>query len=263
MNAFLNWLRDLPVLFLFLLFITAFSASALAGYAIFKKTLLKYITINDEANHGVSFFGATILSFFGIAVGLIIVASWQNYTQAKNIIEEEGSALAAVYNDSRSIPEPYGGNIRKDLKQYAKEVLVTDWPAHKNDTYSERSSAILDLLQVDITRAAGEPKLNEAIINQIFNQYNKVVQQRRLRINAVLFGIPGVLWLALFVSSILSNVIFYCYFIADKRLKYFLLVLLGVFTGTVFFVLFSLDNPYHGAVQVKPEIFQSLLSTWN
>jgi hypothetical protein len=53
--------------------------------------------------------------FYGITLGLLAVGTWQAYSELEAKVGEEASALAALYRNVSSFPDPKRAELQADL----------------------------------------------------------------------------------------------------------------------------------------------------
>jgi hypothetical protein len=83
-----------------------------------------------------------------------------------------------------------------------------------------------------------------------------MVQARRLRLDAVSTGLPGVMWTVVLVGAAISLSASFFFQVDDVRLHLILVTLLAMFIGLVIFMTFALDRPFRGDLGVRPEPYE-------
>jgi hypothetical protein len=71
--------------------------------------------------------------------------------------------------------------------------------------------------------------------------YNQLIQARRLCLDAVGTGLPGVTWIVILVGAVISLSASFFFKVED------------VFIGLVIFMILALDRPFRGDLGVQPE----------
>ena len=61
--------------------------------------------------------------FYGLAVALIAVSVWQSYSDVAKTLSQEATALAALYRDVSSYPEPIRPQLQKGLRDYTDQII--------------------------------------------------------------------------------------------------------------------------------------------
>jgi hypothetical protein len=70
--------------------------------------------INDLVFHTTSGFSL----FYGLLLGLLTVAAYQNLEEVRQHVFGEASSLASLYRDVSFYPEPLGSELRELLTDY-------------------------------------------------------------------------------------------------------------------------------------------------
>jgi len=86
--------------------------------------------------------------------------------------------------------------------------------------------------------------------------YNNMIQARRMRLDAVGIGLPGVMWIVIVVGAVISLSASFFFKVDDARLHGILVTLLAMFIGLVIFMTLALDRPFRGDLGVRPEPYQ-------
>jgi len=83
-----------------------------------------------------------------------------------------------------------------------------------------------------------------------------MVEARRLRLDSVQTGLPGVMWVVILVGAIIGLSSTFFFRVEDARLHAILVTLLATFMALVIFMIFALDRPYRGDLGVTPDPYQ-------
>ncbi len=98
----LIWLYDLPNWLFTLLLVSAWIAVGLAGLFLTRNWVAK-LHFQHSHNEVVSYYLSAAAVFYGIALGLIAVATWQAFSDTSTKVESEAASLAALYRDVSSL----------------------------------------------------------------------------------------------------------------------------------------------------------------
>jgi hypothetical protein len=79
-------------------------------------------------NEVVGFYLGAVCVFYGNTLGLVIVATWQNYSDVDARVGEEAAAVGALYRDVSSFPDPNRTELQADLRQYVLQVIMLPGP---------------------------------------------------------------------------------------------------------------------------------------
>ena len=86
--------------------------------------------------------------------------------------------------------------------------------------------------------------------------YSQMIEARRLRLDAVLTGLPGVLWFIIVIGALVSLSSTFFFQVEDARLQRIQVVLLAIFIGLIIFIIFALDRPFRGDLGLQPDPYQ-------
>jgi putative flippase GtrA len=106
------WVYDLPIWLFGALAIAVAVAIALAGFYATRKWVRRVHREQHSHNDIVGFYLGAICLFYGITLGLLAVGTWQAYSDLDTKVGEEASALAALYRNVSSFPDPNRANTR-------------------------------------------------------------------------------------------------------------------------------------------------------
>ncbi len=208
---------------------------------------------NDIVGHILSCFGV----FYGLLLGLIAVASYQNLSEVESNVSKEVVTLSALYLDCKSFPEPYNQNLRWLLRDYCRYVVKYAWPLQQRGIIPEEGQVRVVAFQERLTTFQPQTKAEEILHAETLRQFNTFLEARRMRINTVTTGIPAVLWYVVILGAAINLAFLWMF---EMRLITQLVLggLLAFFLGAMIFLIAAMDNPFRGEVSVTPEAFENL-----
>ena len=86
--------------------------------------------------------------------------------------------------------------------------------------------------------------------------YNQLIQSRRLRLDAVGTGLPGVMWAVIVIGAFISLSASFFFKVEEVRLHIIEVLLLAVFIGLVIFMILALDRPFRGDLGIRADPYQ-------
>ena len=162
-----------------------------------------------------SFFFAGIGVFYGLALGLIAVATWENYTEIDGVVSTEAAAVASFYRDLDGYPQPLRGQLETMMRDYTRMVIEQEWPAHKRGLALEDGDAILDRLE-NVLMSFEPTKEREKICHaEVLRSWDTLVEQRRLRLQAVSTGLPAALWAVVLIGALINGILTYLFWVEN------------------------------------------------
>lgn len=250
---------DLPDWLFGMLTVVLFTLFACGGLALMRPWIRKHLRLSDDSNEVVNAYFAGVGVLYGLLLGLVAVATWQNFDAASALISKEAAALGALYRDVGSYPEPLKGQLQQELKDYVAHVIEQDWPAQQQGRMLNGGTLLLG--QIQRTLLAYQPASSgQAVLHaEAFRTFNHLIEARRERIDAVDGGLPAVLWSVVLIGAVLSIVVTYFFHVGDQKLHLILTGILGIFIGLMVFLTAAVDHPFRGQVSVSPDSYRLIL----
>jgi hypothetical protein len=141
------WIYDMPTWQMGLLFVAFFLITSLSGLFLLRSWIYTKFHITNDTNDSVNGIFAGIGVLFGLLLGLVAVAVWENYNSVDSLSGKEASAVATLYRDVSTLQEPARTKLELNLKNYLTYVIYTAWPAHQQGEKPKGDGIILPLLQ--------------------------------------------------------------------------------------------------------------------
>src|SRR4051794_453734 len=114
------WIYDLPNWLLGVLTIVVCVGLSEAGLFAALPLTRRLLGGSDRYNDVVSYFVAGVGVFYGLALGLIAVATWQDFTDVDGLVSKEAAALAGLYRDLDGYSQPLRGRLEGALRAYTR-----------------------------------------------------------------------------------------------------------------------------------------------
>jgi hypothetical protein len=252
------WIYDLPEWLFFLITISFFALIALLGTIYLNPIIVKKLGIKEEHNSTVDTYLSLSSVFYGITLGLIAVSSYENFNFAEEKVNNESSALGALYRDVSILAKPEKQKLLHTLKNYTSHIVDVSWPANQRGERAPNSAKV-DSFQVQLVHYIPETEQDKIIYAQVFEQFNNFYQARRQRLNALNVSLPYTIYLILFLGAFINLTLTWCMSFSNKKLNICFSVLCGMLIGSLVFLIAVMDNPFRGSYSVKATSFQLLL----
>lgn len=254
------WIYDIPTWQLGLLFAVLFVGITWAGILFLSPLLKLWLKgqegINDLVGYALSGFGV----FYGLLLGLLAVATYQNSTDVNATVSKEAASLAALYRDVSAYPEPVRTDLTGRLRTYTEFVIKKAWSAQRKGEVPQGSVQMMDDFQRVLTSFEPTTKGQELVHGEALRQYNDMILLRRQRIQSIGTGIPGVMWYVVGVGAVINTLLILCF---RMRLDIHLVIggALSFFVGVLIFLVAAMDYPFRGEVSIGPEAFQLIYTS--
>jgi hypothetical protein len=255
------WIYQLPNWLLCVLVLTAIVGAALVGQVATRRLATRFFhqALEDHNEAAGAFIGAFGV-FYGITLGLIAVASWENYDKLDDLVEREAAALGALDRDVSVMPAALGDELRPMLREYVAYLVERGWPAHRAGLMPEEGERRI----ADIHRrlAAFEPatERESVLMREALGQFNAWIGLRNERLESLDTGLPPILWFIVMAGAVLNIAMLYLIRIEPFRTHLLFTGMLSSFIGLMIFLIAALDHPFRGEMSIPPDAFETLLA---
>jgi hypothetical protein len=255
----LLWLYQIRTIWLGILIVGGFAAASLLGLWLTRPLARRF---SPEQNDFANYFFATVAVFYAVLVGLIAVACWGNYIGIDGVVSNEAVSSSDVYRDIESYPPALRDAVRKDLRDYVKFVIASEWPAQKGGARRPPGGDVL-MHAIAFRLTTFEPATlgQQAVHIQTLHDLDDLFSNRRLRLEAIDNHLPGLMWLVVLAGAAVLMFMTYLFRVGDRKLHFLLTVALSVVVGLVIFLILALDRPLIGAVSIDASSFEDALTT--
>jgi len=253
------WIYDFPNWMLGVLTVAAFVGISIVGLLITRPFVRRLLNASSVHNDVVSYIFAGVGVFYGLALGLIAVATWSDYTDVDGQISLEAAAVAELYRDFDGYPEPTRNHLEDKLRAYTQDVIAKDWPAHRVGIAPEDGTLLLDALENEMMTFEPTKEREKVAHAEALSSLDAVIRQQRLRLQSVGGGLPASLWSVVLIGAWLTFGLTYLFWVENLRLHLILVGLLATFIGLLVFLTAAMDNPFRGEFSVTPDAFQQVL----
>jgi hypothetical protein len=249
------WIFDIPLVVAGPAIILLLCAFTIGGLAVVRRQLPRLGHGGEDAELKGSIVHA-VMVLYGLAVALIMVSVWESYADASKVVSQEAASLAALYRDVSSYPEPIRLELQKELREYTDQVIHGAWPLQRRGQVPTAGVEHMSRFQAVLDKFEPGTEGQKILHAETLGAYNELTYARRMRLDAVESGLPGVMWTVIIVGAFISLSTFFFFKIEDVRLHKILASLLAVFMGLAIFLILALDRPFRGDLGIKPKAYE-------
>lgn len=208
---------------------------------------------NDRLAHATSGFSL----FYGLLLGLLTVAAYQNSERVREGIQREASSLGVLYSSLSTYPEPLRSDVRAMMRDYTLYTINEDWPAHREGEVLNGGNDRVAAMRSLLARYEPTTRGQEIVHADVMTGFQQFTEARQARIAGTIIGIPGILWYAVLVGAAMNILL-----ISLLKMRPMQQLVLGsinaFFLGVILFVIIVLDRPLRGPAGLDPEPFALL-----
>jgi hypothetical protein len=249
-------LFDLPLLLVGPAIIATLCLFAVVGLWFVRRRVLPRLRVDASDSEFTGAMLQSVIVFYGLAVALIAVSVWQTYSDTAKVVSEEATALAAIYRDVSSYPEPARSDMQNELRAYTQYVINEAWPLQRRGQVPRGGVELMNRFQATLVSFEPVTEGQKLLHGETLRAYNEMIKARRLRLDAVNTGLPGVMWTVIIMGAFIGLSASFFFRVEDARLQGTQVLLLAVFIGLIIFMILALDRPFRGDLGVRADPYQ-------
>ncbi|WP_193140861.1 MULTISPECIES: DUF4239 domain-containing protein [unclassified Meridianimarinicoccus] len=252
-----EFVYDIPTRSLAIWFVVGSLLAVAVGLFIIKPLLRLLLGTGPDFNPSINYVTSGFSLFYGLLLGLLTVAAFQNSERVKESILNEATSLGSLYAQLDVYPEPFRSDVKWHIRDYTLFTIHKEWLAHKEGRILNGGYGRVEAVRHKL--ALFEPQTDgETIVHaEVISSFQDFTDARQRRLSGVRTAIPPVLWQAVLVGAGVSIL-----FMTILRIRVLQHVLLGsitaLFLGIILFVITTLDRPLRGEAALPPQPFETL-----
>jgi hypothetical protein len=249
------WIYEIPALLVIALFGAVFVGVCWLGTILLRPLARSWLheqpRLNDILGDFLQYFGV----IYGLLLGLLAVATYQDHSDVEKAVTSEASSLGALYRDVTAYPEPSRTELQNLLRNYTRSVIEDSWPLQRQGIVPTDAVQRIAAFQARLVLFEPQTKAQEIVHEATLRQFNTFYDDRRTRLYSVNSGIPAILWYTVAVGALINIVLIWLF---DLRLHahWILGGLISFYLATLISVIALMDHPLRGELGVSPEAFQ-------
>jgi Protein of unknown function (DUF4239) len=257
------WIYDIPTWQLGAGVISLYLSLSLAGLLLFRNALYRRFDVSAESNEMTNGIFSGVGVLYGLLVGLVAVAAWQNFDSVDEIVSKEAALTAALYRDVSTLKPPSKSLMQNHIRDYLEEVIHVAWPLHREGLTDLDGARILSELHAELASYKPAQGGDEDLFREALTAFNKVSEARRLRLGEVATGIPAVFWVIILTGGVLTLPLIYLFHTPHMGTHVLITTIYGLFMGSMLFLLVAVDNPLRGEISISADAYQAVLDNLN
>jgi len=189
---------------------------------------------------------------YAVVLGFVVVVVWQKYDETVQNVQNEVDAVGNLYHSVDGFSQPARSDIRKDLMQYSKTVVLVEWPAiARNQAVPEDADGVLEDAGYRVnTFAPTNFKESSAQQASIANM-QRLYDARRQRLIHSDSAVPAILWFALIAGALAMVAFCYIFGVENRSAQLMMTAILVGLIGILFVVIAEFSTPFSGSVMIS------------
>jgi hypothetical protein len=254
------WIYDISNGFLAVLMCVVCVGYTWLGLLALRPLIRKWLGPEPGENEFVSYFLSAYGVFYGLMLGLIAVATYQNYSDVDSKVAKEVTSIAALYRDVSSYPEPARSSYQNHIREYVRYVIEEAWPAQQRGIIPAGGIMHVTNFQQDLFAFQPKTKAEELVHAEAIRQFNVFSEARTAGLQSISTALPEELWYVVVIGAALNLALIWMFSIDRLSVHLVLSGILSLFVGLMLFFIAAMDNPFRGKLSITPEGYQVILT---
>ena len=255
-----SFVYDLSTLEMVSLFTLVLVGSTWFGTIFLRPFVRTFIRREKGANDIVGYLLSAHGVYFGILLGLLALSAYENFAAADAVVADEAAKLATLYTDVSAYPQPLRGELQEVLRTYTNYVMNDGWEQQRRGVVPRGAAGHVARLHQKLIGFEPTTKGQEIIHAETLRQFNALIEARRKRHNAVLSGLPPILWYVVLIGVGINMLLIWL--LEMKLLSHlFLGGVISFFLAALIALVASTEKPFRGETSISPESFQMVYDT--
>jgi hypothetical protein len=250
------WVYELPSWLFAALTMAVAVAIGLTGFYATRKWVRR--VHGDEHSHNdiVGFFLGSIGLFYGITLGLVAVGTWQTFSDADSKVDQEASAVAALYRDVSNFPEPKRSELQAELRKYTRQLIDVGWPLQRRGIVGQINAGVVNTIQTHLASFEPATEGQKTLHAEAYREFSRIVELGRMRWKSVTAGLPVALWVVLLAGAFLNIAVTWFFHMRSQSMHFWMTVMFSGLLGMLIYLIADMDTPFRGEISIGPEAFE-------
>jgi hypothetical protein len=260
MKVIIDWIYSNPTWLWGSILVALSMGLACLGLAIFQRVI--HLDIRRAHNDLAGFTVAIISVTYAVLLAFIAIATWESYTSAQEIVDNEAEYVGSIYRDTQGLPNSMGREIRADLRAYINTVICDEWPTQAAGRMPYQGWEPLRRLHSAIATMKPADRGEAVIEAELLKTLNDLYRARSNRITAAAGHIPPVIWWIIFLGGAIVTAYTYLFGFHDFRLHLVMTAAVAASLALVVVLIIALDWPFRGEISASSDPFVEIELSW-
>ncbi|HWO18158.1 MAG TPA: DUF4239 domain-containing protein [Kofleriaceae bacterium] len=248
--------RWIPTLFRLAFVILATCAAAVAGLVVFRALAPTDALLAAKSELGT--YLQTIGGIYAVLLAFVVVIVWNQFNEARALIEREASALVDLHRTASGLPAETRSQIQEGLSAYVDDVLAKEWRAmHTGD---EAAIELVGQRLDDVWRAVHRCRPSDAcqhtVYGEVLSHFNELADLRTSRLSAARTRVPIAMRILLYTGAVLVTGSIYLVHIPELWLHATIAASLAGAIAHILYLIIDLDDAFEGDSQISRAAFE-------
>lgn len=211
--------------------------------------IVRRVALDERHNEVAGFIIAVVGVIYGVLLALVVVATWEQFQDARAVVDREASIVLSLYRDAQ-VSGAEAAQARQALTGYVEAVVGQEWSRMEDGEESRRAEE--ELARVWTAFLAIDHERPDVAAN-IADDLDELAVVRAERLFMSTDTLPAVFWAGIIVGAVITIGFTYLFWVPDVRAHAVMVLALAALIGVVLAMILVLDMPFTGDAGVGSE----------
>lgn len=249
------WIYDMPTWYLGLALKVLFIGLSVFTLIATRGVIERHLQLSHDLDQSVSAVFGAVGMIFGLFLGLIAVAAWENRDKLDDLISQEASSIIQLYRSVSVLKTPDHQEVLNEIRGYTQNLIEVAWPAYKRGEMTDDGEAMITVIHQKITAMEHASSDQGVAYDAAVSSFSEMARARSLRIDSADISIPTPFWFVIMGGSLMSIPILYFLKVPSLRLHVLFMVAYTFYLSGIVTLIAVLDNPMRGSISASSQPF--------
>jgi hypothetical protein len=195
-------------------------------------------------------------TLYAVLLGLVVVDAMSRFQAAQVTVANEANSLADMFLMAGGLPSEKQKSIRLLLENYTDDVVLNEWPAMDNGTYSQESRKLVSKLWTEMVHYEPQTENQKAVYAVLLSEMAEFADSRRERLIAAKHGVSHIMWIVLFVGAFFTVGFTYFFGLNSIRAQMLMTGVVAMSIALNLLLVSIFGYPFSGDIRVHPDEFR-------
>ncbi|MBX7066399.1 MAG: DUF4239 domain-containing protein [Parachlamydiales bacterium] len=225
----------------------------------------KWIPVQDlKANHDVAGFTLGIVGvLYSVILGFTVVNVQSRSNDVAQTIHTEAICIADLYREAAFFNPEGRDAVRKSLRDYVQYVIQKEWGHPKSKKIDLDVQKIMEKIWNSYYQVSLSDEKMKIWYQESIGKLDSFLNARLARQFSSWERLGGMMWTILISGALIT--ICFMYFFGLERLRAHIIMtaLVAGYISFMLFLVFSLDNVFHGPQGIQPVAYNEIIELFN
>jgi Protein of unknown function (DUF4239) len=207
------------------------------------------------------FFGAVAV-LYAVLLAFVVVTVWSDFADAGKATQAEATRASALLRDATAFPADTRLRVRRRVLDYVRVVVDDEWATLASGRPSTPAIRAYDALwkaYADLRLPGTE---SQTMYRESIARLNELGENRELRVIGSRTTLPAPMWILLIAGFAVCMAFSYLFRMESLATHAFAVGAIAALVGFVLFLIFALQHPFAGDIEISDDPFRHVLDDW-